>query len=157
MHFYEGKQQEDREKGRERKEKKYARMVRRVTVSADPSAGKKKKLNNLKTKNNRPLDLTIALAQRSLHYGMYYLNADPRLAVVPRSEPTELRKHAGRPRCPPLRWPRDRRLGGPRAEKPPRVQEGLRRRRWRRRLRLGAACFLATCGISVGEHVGGPD
>jgi hypothetical protein len=41
--------------------------------------------------------LPVAIAQRSLGYGVNHLDADPRLTVIPRTESTELGEHARRP------------------------------------------------------------
>jgi hypothetical protein len=72
-------------------------MTWKRSVSADASTRDSNGKEKLTAR-----DLPLAFSQWSLGYGVYHLDADPRLTVVPRSESTELREHASSPRRPPL-------------------------------------------------------
>jgi hypothetical protein len=74
---------------------------------------------------NQAVPSPLTITQRTLRDGMHHFNVDPRLPIISRTEPTELREHAGGPRRPPLQRVSTRAgagkrgMRGARPEKPP--------------------------------------
>jgi hypothetical protein len=72
----------------------YEREQKRDAISGSQRQTKTANINQ----ESCPIrSLPLAIAQRSLRYCVDYLDADPRLTIIPRTESTELREHTCSP------------------------------------------------------------
>jgi hypothetical protein len=70
------------------------KVTSRKSVDQHENDGRKQQTSSKKTDRFSFIrSLPLAIAQRSLSYGVDHLHADPRLTVIPRTESTELREH----------------------------------------------------------------